>query len=416
GTDGDYNFEIDDKGDGTILSALGIFYGNELPSPGNPPYGKVTMGNMVSDESVEDIYERGLGLGLNSQFEIEDSNGNIATVDIDNTNDSLALMVDEINNQLIFSGVDGKAEIIKDAEGKSRLYISSVTGGELAIRDNSGNILENLGVSEGTYNGMGPKSFYARNAVFNYDGADTEWSSNKVAGLIPDVEFTIRGTGQANIDIRKVLSGGKLKGLLESRDEVVNSYMKELDELAYNIMDNINSVHFTGFGSDYKSQRGFFDSFSGIIDGYPEKGAALSMGVKRDLQLDVTKLAAAARDEENDSSDGLPISAGVGSGKNALNMADLKFAMTMDNGTATFNEYFNQTVSEVGTQANEVRRINDNQTLLIEKLENVRQQVSGVSLDEEMTNMVKFQHTYNAAAKIISTMDSMLNTIINLIN
>ncbi|MCK9474765.1 MAG: flagellar hook-associated protein FlgK [Candidatus Muirbacterium halophilum] len=415
GTDGDYNFTIDDKGDGTILSALGIFYGNELPNLGTPPYGKMIMGNMVSDECVEDIYKRGIGLGINSQFEIEDSNGNIATIDINSTNDSLALMVEEINNQLVFSGVDGKAEIIKDAEGKSRLYIESVTGGEIAIRDNSGNILENLGVSEGTYNGMGPKSFYGRNAIFNYDGADTEWSSNRVEGLIPDVEFTIRGTGQANIDIRKVLSGGKLKGLLESRDEVVKSYMNELDELAYSIMHGINSEHFKGFGSDNKSQRSFFDSYSGTIDGYPQKGAALSMGVKRNLQLDVTQLAAAARDNENNGANGLPISSGVGSGKNALNMANLKFAMTMDSGTATFNEFFNQTVSEIGTQANEVRRINDNQTLLIEKLENVRQQVSGVSLDEEMTNMVKFQHTYNAAAKIISTMDSMLNTIINLI-
>jgi flagellar hook-associated protein 1 FlgK len=205
-----------------------------------------------------------------------------------------------------------------------------------------------------------------------------------------------------------------LKGLLESRDEIVGGYLDKLDKLAYTFMKKINDLHFEGFGSDGKSQRIFFDVYNGVIDGYPEKFAARSIRVNRELQLDVTKLAAAQADPYNTSPEGLPVSEGVGSGENALNMAKLKFDLTMENGTSTFNEYFNQIISDIGTKANEASRVQQNQELLLQKLENVRQQVSGVSLDEEMTNMVKFQHAYNASARVISTINQMLDTVISL--
>jgi flagellar hook-associated protein 1 FlgK len=55
----------------------------------------------------------------------------------------------------------------------------------------------------------------------------------------------------------------------------------------------------------------------------------------------------------------------------------------------------------------------DNQTLLVDQLENRRESTSGVSLDEEMANMIKYQHSYTAAARIINTMDEMLDLIVN---
>ena len=51
---------------------------------------------------------------------------------------------------------------------------------------------------------------------------------------------------------------------------------------------------------------------------------------------------------------------------------------------------------------------------MVNHLENYRESVSGVSLDEEMVNLVKFQHAYEAAAKLITTVDDMLNTVLNM--
>ncbi|MFW5782146.1 MAG: flagellar hook-associated protein FlgK, partial [Candidatus Muiribacteriaceae bacterium] len=368
GTSGEYNFQIDDNGD-TILNDLGITYGTGIPAGST-----VTMGHLVSDEGIEDKYDRGLTLEVNSQFEIEDAAGNIAVIDIDESNDSLELIKDEINSQLAsaFPGpVNAEAEVVKDAEGAFRLRIKSTDPAdpEIAIRENDGNLFTNLGITEGTYNSVGPVSFYARNAEFNLDGKDISRSSNKIEGLMPDVDFTVRGLGQTNIEVRQILSGGKLKGLLESRDEVVNRYMDQLDELAYSIVSEVNDVHFNGFGSDGKSQRILFEVYNGISDGYPASGAARSIRMDREMQLDVTRMAAAMAHPDYKTPEGLPVSQGVGSGDNALSMADLKFDLTMDNGTATFNEFFNQTISEVGTRANEAGRIRQNQELLLEKLE-----------------------------------------------
>ena len=54
-----------------------------------------------------------------------------------------------------------------------------------------------------------------------------------------------------------------------------------------------------------------------------------------------------------------------------------------------------------------------NQSKLLEEIDNLRLNVSGVSLDEEMVNLIQFQHSYNASAKVISTIDSLLDVVVN---
>ena len=82
-------------------------------------------------------------------------------------------------------------------------------------------------------------------------------------------------------------------------------------------------------------------------------------------------------------------------------------------GTSTFNEYTDATVSDLGVAAQEASRMVENQELLVDQLENRRQAVSGVSLDEEMTNMLQYQQAYNAASRMVTTVDESLDTIIN---
>jgi flagellar hook-associated protein 1 FlgK len=55
----------------------------------------------------------------------------------------------------------------------------------------------------------------------------------------------------------------------------------------------------------------------------------------------------------------------------------------------------------------------NNQQLVVDQLQQRVQQTSGVSLDEEATDMIRFQHAYQAAARVITTMDEMLSTLIN---
>lgn len=79
----------------------------------------------------------------------------------------------------------------------------------------------------------------------------------------------------------------------------------------------------------------------------------------------------------------------------------------------TFDEFFRSIVGELGVEAQEATRQATNQAILVEQVESRRQAVSGVSLDEEMANMIKFQHAYNAAARVMTSFDEMLDKIIN---
>ncbi|MCX7569472.1 flagellar hook-associated protein FlgK [Tumebacillus sp. DT12] len=75
--------------------------------------------------------------------------------------------------------------------------------------------------------------------------------------------------------------------------------------------------------------------------------------------------------------------------------------------------YLRAMVGQLGAQGNTAEMQVTNQDALIKQVDNRRQSVSGVSLDEEMSNMIKFQQSYAAAARVVSTVDTLLDTIIN---
>lgn len=84
-----------------------------------------------------------------------------------------------------------------------------------------------------------------------------------------------------------------------------------------------------------------------------------------------------------------------------------------DKNRATFDDYFRSSVAKLGVSTMEAERMLENQNILTSQLVNKREAISGVSLDEEMTNMIRFQHAYTAAARVITTMDEMLDLIVN---
>lgn len=81
--------------------------------------------------------------------------------------------------------------------------------------------------------------------------------------------------------------------------------------------------------------------------------------------------------------------------------------------SGTTDDYFRAVTSDLGTRASNTARMLKNQEDLVDSVNIRRQSVSGVSLDEEMADLIKFQHAYNAAARNMTTVDEMLDRIIN---
>ncbi len=101
-------------------------------------------------------------------------------------------------------------------------------------------------------------------------------------------------------------------------------------------------------------------------------------------------------------------------GSNALLIASsLRGKPIMVEYSKTTDDFYNSLISKLGTEAREAKQEFNTQNDLLAELENMRQSVMGVNLDEEMANMIQFQHAYNASAKMISVVSEMLDTIIN---
>lgn len=186
------------------------------------------------------------------------------------------------------------------------------------------------------------------------------------------------------------ITGGETKGLLEMRDKIVPGYIERLDELAAAIVEEVNAVHRAGTDLHGNTGLNFFD---------PANTTAATISLDTQLANDSSRIAASLSGEIGDSS-------------NALAIHDLRNMLIMDSGSATVSDSYNSLVGKVGVQTNEAMTYKANYETLMQQIEISRQSVQGVSLDEEMANLTKMQHAYNAAARVITVMDEALGTLI----
>jgi len=206
----------------------------------------------------------------------------------------------------------------------------------------------------------------------------------------PPGHVGIKWPGTA-LPITSEISSGKMAGWLQTRDTKIAGYMSSLDDLAQTLSTEVNAQHAAGYGLIGSHGDDLF-SGSGAVD----------MAVNSVILNDYNRIAAASA-----------AGAVPGDASNAAAIADLRTDLTMNGGT--FEDAANDLVSQVGHDVQEAKTYQSHQTDMLAYLDNYRESVSGVNLDEEMVNLVKYQAAYNAAAKMITMGDDMLNTLMNMI-
>jgi flagellar hook-associated protein 1 FlgK len=110
---------------------------------------------------------------------------------------------------------------------------------------------------------------------------------------------------------------------------------------------------------------------------------------------------------------------GPGDNTTAISISALRHTNTMSedslgNPTATFEQYYGAFIGRLGLNRNEAASNLETREFLVEQFQSQQDSIAGVSLDEEMANLIKFQHTYQAAARLISTADQMLDVLMNM--
>ena len=199
-------------------------------------------------------------------------------------------------------------------------------------------------------------------------------------------------------DATSVITKGEIGGLIAARDTEVTGTIGKLDQLAKTLVDQVNSQHALGFDLNGVAGANFFTPIAGVA------GAAGQVQVAAVVVADPRLIAAAQ------TAAGAP-----GDNGNARALGTLQTTSLTALGNTTLSNYFLGLVGEAGTkvQANE-NSLNFQQSLLRESQAR-RESVSGVNLDEEMTNLIVFQRAFQAASVLVRTGDEMYQTILDMV-
>jgi flagellar hook-associated protein 1 FlgK len=187
------------------------------------------------------------------------------------------------------------------------------------------------------------------------------------------------------------LTGGTMQGRMDVRDGLLQTLRDDLDSLASNLITEVNSIHRTGYSLTGSTGADFFTGTD-----------AASLSVDTALADDPSLIQAA----------GTP--GAVGDNTVALTLARLADRSITGLGNRPFQSAYGQVVANLGNGLADANSQLANHEAVKTLLLGQRDSVSGVSLDEEMSDLIRFQKAYQASARIVSVVDEMLDTVLSL--
>ena len=187
-------------------------------------------------------------------------------------------------------------------------------------------------------------------------------------------------------------ASGQMKALLDIQNTTIPGVIEKLDELAVGLRDRVNEIHQDGYGIDGSTGLDFFVGTN-----------AATIAVNPDL------LAAPAKIATGD----LPNS--IGDSSAALRMVGLSTALTMGGTppTHSINGFFRTTVTDLGLSIRHATSSKEASDVVFNHLTDRRQAISGVSMDEEVANLLSYEKAFQAGARIINVVDEMMDQVIN---
>ncbi len=197
-------------------------------------------------------------------------------------------------------------------------------------------------------------------------------------------------------DITNRIKGGTIGGALQVRDQNITDFKDKIDQIAFALSREVNRAHVQGF--DRKGRPGD-DFFTGVEN---VKGASKNIGLNSTIIEDVNRIAAAAK----------PDAPGDNTVANVISR--MQAMQLMDDQTSTIDDFYNSQVGRAGVLSQRSIKSRESQENILNQLNTIRESIAGVSLDEETTNMINFQRSFDASARVIKTADEMFDTVLNL--
>ena len=206
----------------------------------------------------------------------------------------------------------------------------------------------------------------------------------------------LKTSASAQSVVTHQIKGGKLGALVEVRDQTLSAILSRLDDLAFSLSESVNQVHTQGYSRTGAKGIAYFEK------PLTKDRAAEFIELSDAVKSNVNNIATAA------------IPDAPGDNRVALAISAIQNAQIMNEGHATMDDWYNSIVSDVGVTSSKNRNGIHQQQDMMTQLSKMRDQVSGVSIDEETANLMQFQHAFDASAKVIQIADECLKTVLEL--
>ncbi|NPV05736.1 MAG: flagellar hook-associated protein FlgK [Syntrophaceae bacterium] len=363
-------------------------------------------------DRIETIFNETDGGGLNelmnrfwSAWEDLSANpaGQVERTALANAADSLAGMFREYAGELYSIRADCNTQVAA-AVGELNGYLAD-------IASLNGKIIEGLSGGVNVNNLLDQRSALLKKAAGLIDIQYVEEAGGAVNVLTSDGRSLVQGIAswQLGVQVRSdgyydvvyadnpaapingTIGGGKLAGLIGMRDTAAKGYQDALDSLAGAMVDAVNTLHASGFDGYRNAGGTFFDPLGAT--------GARDMRVSAAVLGDPNRIAASATVQAD--------------GDNARAIAGIRDSILMG-GVATLGEFYASLVGQIGRDATEAARREAHETGVMTQMENAWEQTSGVSIDEEMMSLIKYQMSYQAAARLAKAADEILQSLLEM--
>jgi flagellar hook-associated protein 1 FlgK len=216
------------------------------------------------------------------------------------------------------------------------------------------------------------------------------------AQAVQSLESYTNGAG--NLKLRTSVTGdeiepasGSIHGTIEARDGALSDVRNRINQLATALIDQVNAIHMNGYSLTGSTGENYFE-------GTDAASIKVNAALSDNPELIQASGTSGARSDNSI----------------ALSLAQLGSRPVNTLGNLTFNQHLSQTVTSLSQSLASVNNELEDQQVISSMLERQRDSISGVSVDEEMTDMMKFQKAFEASARLINTIDEMLDTVIGL--
>lgn len=378
---------------------------------------KITDDSLSTD--IDNFFDSLQELSANPSDLVQRNNvilqGKSLATSFNNVDTELSNIQENINDTVISKLDDVNAQLNELADLNQRIFNIESTGQTAnGARDQRDQVLRDLSIT------VGAESYIASNGMVSAQlpGGLPLVQGNMAMRISAETNGSLLSlklhAGGSIKDITQNTIGGEFLGYMEMRDSFIPELRADLDKLAYELSSQVNLQHMAGGGLDSSTGNEFFTVPPNYVASPPgpPPTAAEYLGAARAMEVAITdaaKVAAAAAPDA-----GPPVgTVSPGDNRNALLLSNIGDTYMVD-GTDSFTSMYGSMAAKVGVESNQNQLSLKGAEDALVQLDNFRDGLVGVSLEEEMIELIQYQRGFESSAKFLSIVDEMMDTVIAL--